>query len=123
MKPQTYITYLMTFIGLLFLMLFALDLRVPIFHFDKLIVVSIIGLAALNLFVFIKTYLLRRKGEKEIKIFNLSLKKIIYKMVFSAGVIAWYYKIEQPDSNLFVIPYIVIYLGFIIFESFMVSRE
>lgn len=123
MKPQTYITYLMIFIGLLTLMLFSLNLRIPIFHFDKLIVVSIVGLAALNLFVFIKTYMLRERGEKEIKIFNLSLKKIMYKMVFSAAVIAWFYKFEQPDSNLFVIPYIVIYLGFIVFESFMVSRE
>jgi len=47
---------------------------------------------------------------------------MFFKMLFSVGILMLYYVIKKPDDGAFVIPFLVVYVTFTIFETFFMLK-
>jgi hypothetical protein len=105
-------------VGFLFLIFFFFP---PLYNYAKL------GWASLALFINI-TFLMFFLGKRAIvspnkMLFsNISMGFIFLKMVMSLMIIVTYKKIAHPASNLFIVPFFIVYLTFTIFETYLMLK-
>lgn len=83
---------------------------------------AIPAFSLLSIGVFFATVLLDRNPEKSI-ILNIVFLNVMLKILITAAVIAYYYNFKQPDDGIFVVPFIVVYVAFTIFETYFMSEQ
>lgn len=54
---------------------------------------------------------------------QLIILNFVFKLGVSIGILVIYNSISQPESNLFVVPFGIIYLAFTIFEAIFMSKQ
>ena len=54
---------------------------------------------------------------------HLIMYNLMIKLFFSVIIVAVYYYLEKPEERLFILPFVVIYLIFTIFEAVFLSRQ
>jgi hypothetical protein len=115
----TFLTLTVLFtVALLFLVFFLFP---PLYAYAKL------GWASLVLFINI-TFLMFFLGKRAIispnkMLFsNLSMGFIFLKMVMSLMIIVTFKKMTHPASNLFIVPFFIVYLTFTIFETYLMLK-
>jgi len=54
---------------------------------------------------------------------QLIIINFVAKLGISIGILFVYNNLKQPDSNLFIVPFGIIYLAFTIFEAIFMSRQ
>jgi hypothetical protein len=102
-------------------------LFVVFFFFPPLYTYAKLGWASLALFINI-TLLMFFLGKKTITspnkflFSNLSMGFIFLKMVMSLMIIVTYKKMTHPASNLFIVPFFIVYLTFTIFETYLMLK-
>ena len=97
------------------------------FLFPPLSAYAKLGWASLVLFINI-TFLMFFLGKRAIispnkMLFsNLSMGFIFFKMVMSLMIIVAFKKMTHPASNLFIVPFFIVYLTFTIFETYLMLK-
>jgi hypothetical protein len=97
------------------------------FLFPPLSAYAKLGWASLVLFINI-TFLMFFLGKKTIAspnkllFSNISMGFIFLKMVMSLMIIVTYKKMTHPASNLFIVPFFIVYLTFTIFETYLMLK-
>lgn len=81
-----------------------------------LTVIYFIGLSLLSLLHFVFSEAMKTRKKKMI-LFNLSVSLMIMKLILTAALSAVYLKTSHPPTNIFIVPIIVIYISFTIFEA------
>ena len=97
-------------------------LLLPIKPFIALGVVGLVFFISLSIFV----YKLSEKmaKSKDINAFTrLIMYNLMIKLFMSIIIVLIYYKIVEPTERLFILPFIIIYLIFTIFEAMFLSRQ
>jgi high-affinity Fe2+/Pb2+ permease len=76
----------------------------------------------LSVAVFALANILERRKEHQ-GLFNLVVINVMLKFLITALVIGVYYQIEKPENGVFVIPFILVYVVFTIFEAYFMSEQ
>lgn len=87
--------------------------------------IVIYGYIGFSLFSLL-TYLTSKKleqSENRSSLLSLTFSNMLLKILLTAVVILIYYKFGQPESGLFVIPFIIIYIGFTVFEVYLFNSQ
>ncbi|MBK9255929.1 MAG: hypothetical protein IPM42_10610 [Saprospiraceae bacterium] len=86
-----------------------------------------VGLTSLCLFTVFSTglYLILRyfaKHPNKQLFLSGTVFNMFFKMLFSVGILMLYYVIKKPGDGAFVIPFLVVYVTFTIFETFFMLQ-
>ncbi len=76
----------------------------------------------LSVAVYVFANILERRKEHQ-GLFNLVVINVMLKFLITALVIGVYYQIEKPENGVFVIPFILVYVVFTIFEAYFMSEQ
>lgn len=86
---------------------------------------SLIGVISLNVYnlaiFFLARHYSRTSNDK--KYMHLIFSNFLAKLIIVMGIPTIYYFIKDPTENFFVIPFVVIYLIFTIFETWYLNRS
>jgi hypothetical protein len=86
-----------------------------------------LGWISLILFMNI-TFLMFILGQKTINspnkmlFSNVSMGFVLFKMLFSLMIVIAYKKITHPTSNLFIVPFFIVYITFTILETYLMIK-
>jgi len=83
---------------------------------------AIPAFTVLSLIVYFLTDYLERTPKRKI-LFNLVIINVMLKMFISVLVIVLYYNITKPKDGIFVVPFIIVYVVFTIFETYFMSEQ
>lgn len=56
------------------------------------------------------------------KFISLTIANMFIKMVLSVGIVLIYFKLKNPESPVFIVPFIIIYVFFTIFETYFLLK-
>lgn len=121
MKNKPFWKYL-GFISIITTLSLAVVFQLEAFKPD--ILLSIIGL----IFMVVSTagfYILAQKAiasTNKMAFIQLVMGNVLFKLVFIIMIVAIYFKFVKPESKLFVLPFMVIYFIFTIFETIFISK-
>ena len=122
MSTKTFFSYLICITGFLILTYVVLNLVLPL---SPYLDISVFSLVVFVLFT-IGIFFLGDKASKN-KAGNLFLYIIILnvflKLLGSFALVFLYVEIKSPASRLFIIPFLIIYLVFTIFETYFLSLQ
>lgn len=80
------------------------------------------GFALLSLIIYFLTVFLEKQPEKK-GLLNIVIINVMLKFFVSALVIAVYYDTKNPSDGIFVVPFIIVYVVFTIFETYFMSEQ
>lgn len=87
-----------------------------------LVLYSYIGFSMLSLLTFTMSKLLESKRYRA-TLLHLSFSNMLMKIIFTAVILYIYYTYKNPETGLFIIPFIITYIGFTIFETYYFNSE
>lgn len=94
----------------------------PIRPFMALGIIGLIFFVMLSIFVFKLS--LKIVDSKDLNAFTrLIMYNLMIKLFMSIFIVLIYYKVVEPGEPLFILPFILIYLIFTIFEAMFLSRQ
>jgi len=94
----------------------------PIRPFMSLGIIGLVFFVLLSIFVFKLS--LKVAESKDLNAFTrLIMYNLMIKLFMSIFIVLIYYKVVEPTERLFILPFIVIYLIFTIFEAMFLSRQ
>lgn len=97
-------------------------LFLPIRPFMSLGIIGLVFFVLLAIFVFKLS--LKVAESKDLNAFTrLIMYNLMIKLFMSIFIVLIYYKVVEPTERLFILPFIVIYLIFTIFEAMFLSRQ
>lgn len=76
----------------------------------------------LSVIIYFLTIFLERRPKKE-GLLNIVIINVMLKFLISGLVIGYYYIIKKPDDGIFVVPFILVYVAFTIFEAYFMSEQ
>lgn len=76
----------------------------------------------LSIVIYFLTIFLERKPEKR-GLLNIVFINVMLKFLLSVLVIGLYYQMKEPDDGIFVVPFIVVYVAFTIFETYFMNEQ
>lgn len=121
MKNNSFWKYL-GFISIITALSLVIINQIDVFKPD--ILLSIIGL----IFMIVTTaglYLLSQKAiasPNKMAFIQLVMGNVLFKLVFIMMIVALYFKLVKPESKLFILPFIIIYFIFTIFETIFIYK-
>ena len=88
----------------------------------------LLGIIGLLFFIILSVFVFKVAGRmarsRDLNAFTrLIMYNLMIKLFLSFAIIWLYYSIVKPDERLFILPYIVIYLIFTIFEAMFLSKQ
>lgn len=83
---------------------------------------AIPAFSILSLSIYFITEMLERRDDKQ-ALLNIVIINVMSKFVLTAAVIALYYKNTDPEDGIFVVPFILVYIVFTIFETYFMSEQ
>lgn len=103
-------------------LLFLLRIIIPFPYYNEL---SVAGLIAFTLLSFGVYYVGQNwaKSPNKYLYIHLVIYNLMAKLFVSFLLLALFYKLAKPEQDLFVLPFLVIYLCFTIFETFFMSKQ
>ncbi len=82
--------------------------------------IPIFSLLCITMF-FVTQYL--DNGEKKKGLLNIVVFNVLFKFLISIGIVSIYQKFKQIEDGVFVIPFIIIYVVFTVFEAYFMSEQ
>jgi len=76
----------------------------------------------LSLIIYFLTIFLEKQPNKK-GLLNVVIINVMLKFFISALVIAIYYDTKGPTDGIFVVPFIIVYVVFTIFEAYFMSEQ
>ena len=87
-----------------------------------IVIYGYIGFSLLSMLTYITSQKMEQ-SENRASLLSLTFSNMLLKILLTAVVILIYYKFGQPESGLFVIPFIIIYIGFTVFEVYLFNSQ
>ena len=76
----------------------------------------------LSLLIYFLTEFLEKQNNKGMLI-NLVIINVMFKFLIAIGIVLIYHKLKNPQDGIFVLPFIIIYVIFTIFETYFMSIQ
>jgi len=86
---------------------------------------SFIGIALFASLSVIVNFLgkLSLRSENKYGFINLIMANVMFKIIASFAVVGMYFKLYSPDNKFFILPFLLVYLIFTIFETSSLMRQ
>lgn len=122
MSKSKFFQLLFVTVGSLSLILYFLSLNEKINEYIDIAYYAIPSFTLLCVGVFFLTEFLERQPNKSM-LLNLVIINVMFKFLIAIGVVVIYHKHKQPEDGIFVLPFILIYVAFTIFETYFMSLQ
>lgn len=76
----------------------------------------------LSVVIFALTNILEKRAENQ-GLLNLVVINVMLKFLITGLVIGIYFQLKKPDDGIFILPFILIYVVFTIFEAYFMSEQ
>lgn len=76
----------------------------------------------LSVVIYFLTIYLEKQPQKA-GLLNIVIINVMLKFLITGLVIGYYYNIKEPDDGIFVVPFIIVYVAFTIFEAYFMSEQ
>lgn len=76
----------------------------------------------LSIMIYFLTEHLEKQNNKGMLI-NLVIINVMFKFLLAIGIVMVYHKLKDPEDGIFVLPFIIIYVIFTIFETYFMSIQ
>ena len=83
---------------------------------------AIPSFSLLCIVIFFLTEYLEKQSNKGM-LLNLVIINVMFKFILTIAVVLIYFKLRNPDDGIFVLPFIIIYVLFTIFETYFMSLQ
>lgn len=105
-----------------FALVYGLSLNSKIAEYVDISYYAIPAFSVLSILIYVVTILLERHPDKR-GLLNIVIINVMLKFFISASVIAVYYQTKNPSDGIFVVPFILVYVVFTIFETYFMSEQ
>jgi len=120
-SSRFYLLFGITLISLcVFLYLISLSAKMQ--HYIDIAYMAVPAFGLLSLVIYYLTIFMEKREDRS-GLFNIVVVNLMLKFLISAVVIAIYYNTKNPSDGIFVVPFIVIYVAFTIFETYFMSEQ
>lgn len=103
-------------------LLYLLSLTDKMANYIDISYYAVPAFSVLSLAIYFLTIFLEKQPEKR-GLLNIVIINVMLKFVISAFVIGYYYNVKEPDDGIFVVPFIIVYVAFTIFEAYFMSEQ
>ncbi|MFT6335196.1 MAG: membrane protease YdiL (CAAX protease family) [Saprospiraceae bacterium] len=103
-------------------LLYLLSLTEKMGYYIDISYYAVPAFSLLSIVIYFLTIFLERKPEKQ-GLLNIVIVNVMLKFLLSAVVIGLYYDMKEPDDGIFVVPFIIVYVAFTIFETYFMSEQ
>jgi len=76
----------------------------------------------LSFVIYFLTIYLEDQPQKQ-GLLNIVIYNVMLKFLITGLVIGYYYIMNEPDDGIFVVPFIIVYVAFTIFEAYFMSEQ
>jgi len=99
-----------------------LGFAIPIFPYLDFFIISILFFLVYNLVLFFAS---KRAKSSKVKnqFIHLVLYNVFVKIILSFLIVFVYFKITEPDNKFFIVPFLICYLVYTVFETYFMSKE
>lgn len=109
-------------IGILVAIMYALSLNEKINTYIDIAYYAIPSFTLLSILIFFLTEHLEKQPNKGM-LLNLVIINVMFKFLIAISVVVIYHKLRSPEDGIFVLPFIIIYVIFTIFETYFMSLQ
>jgi len=102
--------------------LYLIGLSSKMQHYLDISYMAVPAFGILSLVIYYLTIFMEKREDKS-GLFNIVVINLMLKFLISALVIGIYYNTKNPSDGIFVVPFIVIYVVFTIFETYFMSEQ
>jgi len=103
-------------------LLYLLSLTDKMGYYIDISYYAVPAFSLLSIVIYFSTIFLEGKSEKK-GLLNIVIINVMLKFLLSALVIGLYYDMKEPEDGIFVVPFIVVYVAFTIFETYFMSEQ
>jgi membrane protease YdiL (CAAX protease family) len=103
-------------------LLYLLSLTDKMGYYIDISYYAVPAFSLLSIVIYFLTIFLERKPEKR-GLLNIVFINVMLKFLLSVLVIGLYYQMKEPDDGIFVVPFIVVYVAFTIFETYFMNEQ
>ena len=122
MTKTRFFQLLFSTIGILVLILYLISLNEKIFEYIDIAYYAVPSFTILSLVIFFLTEHLDKQDNKGM-LLNLVIINVMFKFLIAIGVVMVYHKLRDPEDGIFILPFIIIYVVFTIFETYFMSVQ
>ena len=107
---------------LLAIIMYGLSMNNKMAYYIDIVYYAIPAFSILSIVIFLLTDRLERQVDKQ-GLLNIVMSNTMLKFLMSALVIGFYYYKKEPNDGIFVVPFIIVYVAFTIFETYYMSEQ
>ena len=122
MNKSRFFQLLFFTLGILFLILYLMSLNEKIYEYIDIAYYAIPSFTLLSLVIYFLTEHLEKQENKGM-LLNLVIINVMFKFLIAIGVVMIYHKLRDPEDGIFILPFIIIYVAFTIFETYFMSVQ
>lgn len=122
MSKSKFFQLLFLTIGILVGIMYFMSLNEKINEYIDIAYYAIPSFALLSIVIYFLTEYLEQQANKGM-LLNLVIINVMFKFLIAFGVVLIYYKLRSPSDGIFVLPFIIIYVIFTIFETYFMSLQ
>lgn len=109
-------------LGILGVILYLMSFNSKIHEYIDIAYYSIPAFTLLSVAVYFLTEYMEKQKNKGMLI-NLVIINVMFKFLIAIGIVMIYHKSKDPQDGIFVLPFIIIYVVFTIFETYFMSVQ
>ena len=122
MSTSKFFSLLLMTIGILVLIMYFISLNEKIYEYIDIAYYAIPSFTLLSIGIFFLTEYLEKQPNKGM-LLNLVIINVMFKFLIAIAVVLIYYKLRNPENGIFVLPFIIVYVIFTIFETYFMSLQ
>lgn len=122
MNKTKFFQLLFLTIGILAVVLYFMSFNKKILEYIDIAYYAIPSFTLLSLLIYFLTEHLEKQDNKAM-LLNLVIINVMFKFLIAIGVVIIYHKTRSPQDGIFVLPFIIIYVAFTIFETYFMSVQ
>jgi len=122
MSVSKFFQLLFLTIAILVGIMYFMSLNAKINEYIDIAYYAIPSFTLLSIAVFFLTEYLEKQPNKGM-LLNLVIINVMFKFLIAIAVVLIYHKLRSPDDGIFVLPFIIIYVIFTIFETYFMSLQ
>ena len=109
-------------VGILAVIMYLMSLNEKIYQYIDIAYYAIPSFTFLSIAIFFLTEYLESQPNKGM-LLNLVIINVMFKFLIGIGVVVIYHKLRNPEDGIFVLPFIIVYVVFTIFETYFMSLQ
>lgn len=121
MSNTTFVKYLILTIGLSAICVYGVSWNPRMAPYVDISYWAISAFTVLSIIVYILTTIFE-KHKMDGQLTGLVLLNVLLKFLISIGLVVAYYKLASPEDGIFVVPFIIVYVIFTIFETYFMNE-